>query len=185
MRFAADIEEELTTEEIAMLTAAFDLVDDQLFAELVDLSNAARDPGNRGMTVRAFSDLHLPSRYRDSYNIGLLRRLLVCHVCVAERVSEPLQPLRCRGEELVLRAVIEMAITEWDASGHPADHSFEHLLDVCFTDLDHEYMFDPAFDGIDDPSTYEGSQLGIRGLHPSTWFEPLVPGLPVHPLAAT
>lgn len=184
MWFAADLEEELTSEELDVLSAAFDLVDDQLFTELVDLSDATSDPADRSITARAFSDLHLPLRYSDSYDIGLLRRLAVCLVCVADRISEPLQPLRCRGEELVLRAVIEMAITEWDASGNPADHSFERLLDLCFSDLDHEYMFDPAFDGIDDPNTHEGSQLGIRSLHPTTWFEPLIPELRVHPLAA-
>jgi hypothetical protein len=49
---------------------------------------------------------------------------------------------------------------------------------------DHEYLFDMAFDGIDDPDTYEGSQLGVASLHPSAWFEPFHADAPVHPLLA-
>jgi hypothetical protein len=41
-----------------------------------------------------------------------------------------------------------------------------------------------AFDGIDDPDTYEGSQLGVASLHPSAWFEPFHADAPVHPLLA-
>lgn len=183
MRFATDITDLLTTDELDVLESAFDIVDDQLFEEVIDLVNHTVNPSDRSGPLRTFSERHLPTRYRESYDIGLLRRLTVCLVCAAERVDEPLQPLRCRGEELVLRAVIEMALTEWEASGRTGDHSFDQLLDLCFADLDHEYMFDEAFDGIDDPGTYEGSQLGVRGLHPSGWFEPLILGLPVHPLA--
>lgn len=183
MRFARDIEEELTADELSTLEAAFDIVSDQLFDELTDLATMSFEPGRT--LSRPFSDLYLPVRYRDQYDLRLLRRLLVCLICVAERVDEPLQPLRCRGEELALRAVIDMAISDWDTAGQTADHSFDVLFDLCYTDLDHEYMFNAAFDGIDDPDTEEGSQLGIRGLRPSTWFEPLVPGVPVHPLAAS
>ena len=40
-----------------------------------------------------------------------------------------------------------------------------------------------AFDGIDDPHTYEGSQLGVASLHPSGWFEPFHADAPLTPVA--
>lgn len=60
---------------------------------------------------------------------------------------------------------------------------FRDLRERLFEDLDHEFMFHPLFDGIDDPDTYEGSQLGTGSLHPSGWFEPFRDEESVHPMA--
>ncbi len=38
---------------------------------------------------------------------------------------------------------------------------------VPLRDLDHEFMFDLRFDGIDDPDTLEGAQLRTIGSTPS------------------
>lgn len=45
-------------------------------------------------------------------------------------------------------------------------------------------MFDPAYDGIDDPDTYGGSQVRTGPLQPSSWFDPFWADAPVHPLTA-
>jgi len=48
----------------------------------------------------------------------------------------------------------------------------------------HEETSERPSDGIDDPDTYEGSQMRTGPLHPTTWFEPLRGASPVNPLAA-
>lgn len=93
------------------------------------------------------------------------------------------EPPRCRGEELVLRAVLEHAEICLDELEGPPGAAFQDVREFLFADLDHEFMFDPRFDGIDDPETVEGAQLGIGPLDPSAWFEPLYEGRPVHPMA--
>ena len=56
-------------------------------------------------------------------------------------------------------------------------------VDIPITDMDHEFMFDLKFDGIDDPETFEGAHLATGPLDPSAWFEPLYEGRAVHPMA--
>ena len=134
--------------------------------------------------MRMFSSLFLPSRYADLYDVALMRRLHVCLIVVAGRFQDRWEPPRCRGEELVLRAVIDHAETCLDEQTNEPSEGLGDLREVLFEDLDHEYRFNPAFDGIDGPDTYEGSQLGIASLHPSAWFEPFRADAPVHPLLA-
>ena len=81
-----------------------------------------------------------------------------------------------------MRAVLEHAETCLKEQTNASTDAFADLRDRLFNDLDHEYLFDPAFDGIDDPHTYEGSQLGVHGLHPSNGFAPFWPDRPVHPM---
>lgn len=182
--YAVEVRRILSEAELDALSDAFDIVGDQLLEEIADRMADAPDATSPSAFLGHFSGIHLPARYSDSYNVALLRGMFICLVSAAERISEPLAPLRCRAEELTLRAVIEMAITEWEEMGYEEAHSFEDLLDVCFADLDHEYVFDEAFDGIDDPETYGGSQMGVTGLHPSKWFEAFDSHLPVHPMVA-
>lgn len=163
-----------------MLSDAVDQVNDFLLGELVELYDKTAGPA----AMRMFSSLFLPSRHADLYDFALMRRLHVCLVVVAGRLQDRWEPPRCRGEELVLRAVIDHAETCLDEQiGEPTD-GLGGLRERLFEDLDHEYLFDMAFDGIDDPDTYECSQLGVASLHPSAWFEPFHADAPVHPLLA-
>ena len=113
----------------------------------------------------------------------MIRRLYACLLVVAGRLQDGWEPPRCRGEELVLRAVLDHAETCFEELTGEQTKAFGDLRELMFEDFDHEYLFDPAFDGIDDPDTYEGSQLGTGSLHPSSWFEPFRDDEPVHPMA--
>ncbi len=169
----------LTHDEIQMLTDAVAMVDDYLLDELTE-KRYADDPSGGG----AFSDRYLPDRHRDLYDFKMIRRLYACLVVVAGRLQDGWRPQACRAEELVTAAIIEQAKLLHEEATDEESEALDYLYEILFEDLDHQYMFDPAYDGIDDPDTYEGSQMRTGLLHPSAWFDPLWEDEPVHPLAA-
>lgn len=177
MDFVESISRTLSAAERDALANAVEQVDDFLLSELVELHDGTKPAG-----TTMFSDMFLPRRYADCYDVAMLRRLYVCLTVVAGRLQDQWEPPRCRGEELVLRAVLDHAETCFEEQTNESTAGFADLRDLLFEDLDHEYLFDPAFDGIDDPDTVEGSQLGVHTLHPSAWFTPFHPDTPVHPM---
>ena len=172
--FTDRITQRLSAADVGILHDAVDLVDDQLMQELADA--IANEDGRARFAV--FSGLHLPSQYEPRYDARMLRRLHVCFVQVVGRLEAGWRPCQCRGEELVLRAIIDMAREEG-----LSEDSAKTLLDLLFDDLDHEYLFNMAFDGIADPDDPQISQLGVHSLHPDEWFKPWFDNPGVHPLA--
>lgn len=177
MRFIEDLDAWLEPAERSALSNAVDAVDDFMLGELADryMTEAAADG--------QFSMLYLPVRYAHAYDFKLLRRLYACLLVVAGRLQQGWEPPRCRGEELVTRAVLEHAETCFEELEGSSTNAFLHLREFLFADTDHEFMFDMKFDGIDDPTTDEGAQLGTGPLDPSAWFDPLYEDRPVHPMA--
>lgn len=169
VEFTDSIRRELSVAERQALSDAVEQVDDFLLAELVELSHEA----GPAAVPRLFSDHFLPGRYVDLYDLKMMRRLHACLLIVAGRLQDGWEPPGCRGEELVLRAVLEHAETCFEVSRGERTNTFFGLRDLLFDDLDHEYLFASAFDGIDDPDTYEGSQMRVGPLHPSAWFQPI------------
>lgn len=97
----------------------------------------------------------------------------------AERIAALKRGRRARADDLVVIRPPLLAI--WACLPRSGcSVASEEVANRCVECV--EYVFAPAFDGIDDPDTYEGSQLGIRRLHPSAWFEPFQVEAPVHPL---
>ncbi|MDP8931275.1 MAG: hypothetical protein M3O70_22565 [Actinomycetota bacterium] len=45
-------------------------------------------------------------------------------------------------------------------------------------------LYDPALDGIEDPSSDIGREYGMANLHPQRWFQPFRASLAVHPYVA-
>ncbi len=178
MEFADRIRRELSAVERRALSDAVEQVDDFLLAELVELYHEA----GQAVVPRPFTERFLPGRYVDFYDFKMIRRLYACLLVVAGRLQDGWEPPRCRGEELVLRAVLEPADVCFEESSGEETSTFYNLRDLLFEDLDHEYLFVPAFDGIDDPDTYEGSQMRVEPLHPSAWFQPLRGASAVHPM---
>lgn len=177
MDFVGSISRRLSSAEREALSNAVEQLDDFLLSELVELHDETKPK-----RTRLFSGQFLPGRYTDFYDFAMLRRLYVCLTVVVGRLQDQWEPPRCRGEELVLRAVLEHSETCLEEETNESTDAFADLRDRLFNDFDHEYLFDLAFDGIDDPTTDEGSQLGVHALHPSAWFTPFRPGSLVHPM---
>jgi hypothetical protein len=167
------------------LMGAIGFIDDQ-FTEEIASRFLDPDPGR----VRTFSDEHLPQIYRSWYSAGFVRGLHICFIqVVAHLATDPWVGLACRGEEFVLDAVLNQTRILAELEDLPAgpmaklEHALAQLAEEAFDDFDFAFAFNPAADGIDDPETELGRQVGMSmGLHPRYWFEP-IGDLPVHPLA--
>ncbi len=165
----------LDEHERNMIEIAVEILDDGFLTEIAARLHDELPPA--GPTVS-----YLPQRYDDLYDLALLRRWYICFLVVTERLANGWTPLRCRGEELALRAIIECAREQLELNRLERDDSFFDLENALFEDLDHLILWHPEMDGIDDPETMENQRLGVAPLHPSTWFDPIDPSRPVHPL---
>jgi hypothetical protein len=167
------------------LIEAIEVIDDQLTEEIVSRF-VAPDSGHAG----TFSDQHLPRMYRSLYTGRFVRGLHICFIqVVAHLATDPWVGLACRGEEFVLDALLNQTRIQAELGDLPPgpmgklEHALRELSEEAFDDFDFAFAFDPAADGIDDPETELGRQVGLSmRLHPRYWFEP-IGDLPVHPLA--
>ena len=177
-RLLDDDVEEALMEAIAVI--------DDLFTEEIASRFVAPDTGRAG----SFSDQHLPQMHRSWYSGGFVRGLHICFIqVVAHLATDPWVGLACRGEEFVLDAVLNQTRILAELEDLPAglmaklEHALAELAEEAFDDFDFAFAFDPAADGIDDPETELGRQVGMSmRLHPRYWFEP-IGDLSVHPLA--
>ena len=115
--------------------------------------------------------LELPPRYRPRYDWVFGKRFLATMLVVGWKLAQPRAPaplLSCRGEELALHALIEIAADDLGESSIEAN--FGDFEDVAFQDVDFMYLYDPASDGIEDSEV--GRELGIDLLRFDEWFIP-------------
>lgn len=124
----------------------------------------------------------LPPRYEHLYDAGFLRRFLVCLLMVHHKLKDPRwYRLACVGEELALSAAIQQAKAVLElAEKSIDDEAFRVFQDSAFKDLDFEWLYEQALDGVEsDPEL--GEQMRIMHLHPTEWFMPFDEDEPVHP----
>jgi hypothetical protein len=177
----------LTDDVEEALKGAMAVLDDQ-FTEEIASHFVVPESGYVG----TFSDHHLPQRYRSLYSPGFVRGLHICFIqVVAHLATDPWVGLACRGEEFVLDALLNqtriLAEVEDLQAGPMAklQRALGQLAEEAFDDFDFLFAYDPAADGIDDPETELGRQVGMSmRLHPRYWFEP-IGDLPVHPMASS
>ena len=123
---------------------------------------------------------YLPRMYVLRYDEGFLRRFLVCAVSVGLKMRAPdFHPLGCTAEELVIRAMKEIAEAWLKENGEAAD--FGDWEDIALDDIDVEYLYDPQQDGIEDSEI--GRRMGIGNLGFQDWFRPFNPPRYMHPYA--
>ncbi|HZM81713.1 MAG TPA: hypothetical protein VFC19_38830 [Candidatus Limnocylindrales bacterium] len=84
----------------------------------------------------------------------------------------------CTAEEMCLHLAIEDAgaLTESHRHQMLPEHDDDYAWDLCselfFQDHDVLMLFDPRFDGIEDPENEINQRLGIANLRSADWFQP-------------
>ena len=110
----------------------------------------------------------LPARYKLRYTGDFARKFFVCLVTVIWKLSqrEAVRP-SCVAEELAAHVLIREAEALLEVNGvHP---DFDDFREAFFEDLDFEYLYDDAYDGIETSEVAEG--MGITNLAFGEWFE--------------
>lgn len=123
----------------------------------------------------------LPPRYRLRYDQLFLRMWFVTLLTVAYKLAQPEPPvplLSCTAEELALRALIEEAKELLSHECIEAD--FGEFEDEAYQDADHEFLFRPETDGIEDSA--QAAHMGISPIRFDEWFTPFLnANTPIHP----
>ena len=180
--------EPLVSHEVAELAAgalaySMDIFLDELFMDLAVLteesSNAAQCDGPM-MQLDS-----LPSQFSLQYDERFARHLVVTAVTLTGRMTQPgFENLNCVAEELLLRLLLQTAEVTLELYGlmdQDVATAWEYFVEGVYEDMDHEWLYDPSMDGIDqDPAA---AHLGIAPMGLKNWFTPFNEGRYVHPFA--
>ncbi len=156
------------------LLAACDLLIDQSFEDLAALDQGA-----------AFRDLWMaewvPTKYLPRYDALFAKKLTVCLIAVAGKLTDPHPHLLASvAEEMALAAIVEQAATDLEEAGREGDVTeLRDVADGAFQDRDFELLFNPRWDGIEE--TEAGERLAMANLRFEDWFRPFRDEVPVHP----
>ena len=113
----------------------------------------------------------LPFMYRHRYDDAFVRRFLAVLGAVIDKLGQPDSgPLNSTAEDLVLHGLLATAEELADAKDVEVD--FDLFRNSCLEDLDHEFLFSPAFDGVDDVTDPD---LDLVNLRFEDWFKPFRP----------
>ncbi|MEH0397194.1 hypothetical protein ACN6K8_003561 [[Kitasatospora] papulosa] len=127
----------------------------------------------------------LPGRYALQYSASFARRFLVTAIALTTRFTHgSFQQLSCVAEELVLRLLLEQAKSTLDLYGlldSGTSSALDSFADQVYEDMDHEWLYDDAADGIDEEPAL--ASLGIASMGIKNWFTPFNEGRYVHPYA--
>ena len=135
-----------------------------------DAGDAPAGTGWAALTDELALTAYLPERYAARYSPQFIKQFALCLFTVAWKLAQPawIRPA-CVAEELALRALIREAEAVLEQEGRrPFD--FGDFEDEAFDDLDFEYLFTPATDGID--RSPAGAWLGMGSLAFDDWFTP-------------
>ncbi|MFI8003716.1 hypothetical protein [Streptomyces sp. NPDC086010] len=127
----------------------------------------------------------LPGRYALQYSASFARRFLVTAITLTTRFTHgSFQQLSCVAEELVLRLLLEQAKSTLDLYGlldSGTSSALDSFADQVYEDMDHEWLYDDAADGLDEEPAL--ASLGIAPMGIKSWFAPFNEGRYVHPYA--
>ena len=132
--------------------------------------NLLKDSGDVENTVLGG---HLPQRYLSRYTPLFLKQFAVCVITVTWKLaqSESTTPSSL-AEELAAWAIINQAkaLTEEEEDGEAIEEALETFIEVYFEDLDFQFLFEDAYDGIDE--TEVAQMLGMSSLALNNWLKP-------------
>ncbi|WP_329176382.1 hypothetical protein [Streptomyces sp. NBC_01477] len=179
----------LVTQEAAEIAAGalvygIHLLVDELFADLGRLANGGPNVAESDEVFMVLDSL--PERYVLKYDVLFVRRLVTTAVCMTARLTQPhFGQLSCVAEELLMRLLLIQAEVTADLYGLLDDEvrqALEFFADGVYEDMDHEWLYDPSADGIDEDPAF--AHMGIAPMGINDWFKPFNEGRFVHVYAA-
>lgn len=146
------------------------IVIDELIDDIVSLRVEETTPASSMEDTWVLSQL--PTRFATRYTPLFAQTLLVAVVDVTGRLTKGWEPLASVAQELGLRVLLNQVEVVADTADVALDDGWRgHLEDLFFEDLDHELLYDPAYDGIEDDPTSQ--PLGMASMRFEDWFKPL------------
>lgn len=151
------------------LMHASEIVVEELFEDVVDLHTQEVIQADDIDETWILSQL--PSRFAAGYCARFARMFLVALVDVTSRFARGWEPLTCVAQELCLRVLLNEVEVMADLAVVTLDDNWRgHLEDILFEDLDHELLYDPAYDGIEEDP--DSQPPGMAPMAFSDWFAP-------------
>lgn len=130
------------------------------------------DMEERGEAIWLLDEL--PPRFAKHYTVGFVRRFVLAAGQVQMRLSadnEQVSPA-CLAEELALRLILRQARECYrQATGDPNADPYEGIEEAAFEDLDHEWLYMPELDGIENDATVTAT-MGNADMRIEAWFQP-------------
>lgn len=145
------------------------MVVDQLIEDVTELRKHEGTPDERIGKTWVLSDL--PARFAANYTALFAQEFLVAFVDVTSRLTRGWEPLACVAQELGLRVLLDHVDIVAEAADVTLPDDWRgHLEEILFEDLDHQLLYDPAYDGIEvDPTA---QPPGMAPLRFEDWFRP-------------
>lgn len=166
------------------LVYAIDLLVDELFEDLATLEGDGPNVADSDGVFMLLEEL--PARYVLQYDAQFARRLVTTAVTMTGRLVQPhFGQLACVAEELLMRLLLIEAKVTVDLYGlldGEVRVALETFADAVYEDMHHEWLYEPAADGVDqDPAL---GPMGVAPMGLKDWFTPFNDGHHVHPYAA-
>ncbi|WP_042425491.1 hypothetical protein [Streptacidiphilus anmyonensis] len=176
----------VSAEDVALAAGAMyfsiDILIDEIFQDLDTLGDSPSAAQCDGGLMQLEG---LPGQFMHLYTPLFARKLLVTAASLTGRMSGPgFGQLSCVAEELLLRLWLETTEATLDLYGLLTPGTAEalgSLRENVYEDLDHEWLYGPAMDGIDQDPT--AAHLGIAPMAVKDWFTPFNQSRSVHPYA--
>ncbi|MGO2542171.1 hypothetical protein ACT3TS_12570 [Specibacter sp. AOP5-B1-6] len=145
---------------------AFEFLVDQLFD---DVSTLRTEPEAVAETMQLGD---LPPLHRAHYGPLFAQRFLAVTLDLGTSLATSYRSPTCVAQELALRLLLDCVeiLQDMLPALELAEDWRGSAEDNLFEDLDHELLYDPAFDGI--ASSPLAGQLGMANLDVSSWFTP-------------
>ncbi|MFY7069400.1 hypothetical protein ACOQFV_26380 [Nocardiopsis changdeensis] len=163
---------------------------DILYSALSMMADEAYDDVNNGdRTVTGKDDawMFFDTLPWVTWQMPVQWRRLMARACddLAEDLAAGREPRpRCRAEEVALflaleseaQVHLEMTQDREDADHealpeHRDDYTWDFCLDILFEDHDVMLLFDPRFDGVEDPGSELNRLQAMGDMRPQSWFE--------------
>ena len=156
------------------LIQAAEVLIDELIDDIVSLraeESAAGQYGAAAQIEDTWVLCQLPARFAARYTPLFAQRLLVAVVDVTGRLTKGWEPLASVAQELGLRILLNLVDIVAETAGVTLDDGWRgHLEEILFEDIDHEMLYNPAYDGIEDDP--ESQPPGMAPMRFEDWFKP-------------